>query len=217
MGDDMDMDAEMDDDMDMDAEMDDDMDMDMDSEDSVSKEELGDIKDKLDDLMAEFESLMGDDSMDLDTSDDLDSEEDDLESEIDDFEDEEEDEEADLEDEEEGLEDEDMMEAVQLQKVPGLYGSKIGGDDGQQKKSPIAANSGARGMGSKPVKFAGAHETVPTSPKRPSNEYSKKEGSLIGDVGNTPGKKKASDLKAAPKPVTSQASGVNNRSPVSKG
>jgi len=216
------MDDEMGDMDDMDSEVD--VDVDVDAEGSVSKEELTHIKDQLDDLMAEFEALMGDESADMDMDsdmDDLGSEEEDLEDEVEDFEDEEEEEEEDLEDEEDSLEDEeedeDMMEAVQLQKVPGLYGSRIGGDDGQQKKSPVAANSGARGMGSKPVRFSGDHETVPTSPKGPSNEYSKKEGSLIGDVANTPGRKKAPELKAAPKPVTSQASGVNNKSPVSKG
>lgn len=113
-------------------------------------------------------------------------------------------------DEEEAVE-EDVMEAVQLQKV-----SVTHGDDGAQKKSPVAANAGAKGMDSKPVKFSGAHEAVPTGPKGPSNEYSKKEGTLIGDVGNSPGKKKGPELKAAPKAETKDGSD-NKKSPVAKG
>ena len=123
------------------------------------------------------------------------------------------------ESEEAGEEEEALAEAVQLQKVPGLYGSKIGGDDGAQKKSPVAANAGAKGMDSKPVKFSGDNEAVPTGPKGPSNEYSKKEGDLpgAGKFKNVPGGKAKVALAAAPKPVTSQASGVNVKSPVAKG
>lgn len=112
-----------------------------------------------------------------------------------------------------GDEEEALAEAVQLQKV-----SVTHGDDGAQKKSPVAANAGAKGMDSKPVKFSGDHEAVPTSPKGPSNEYSKKEGELpgAGKFKNVPGGKAKVDLSAAPKPVTSQASGVNTKSPVAK-
>lgn len=107
----------------------------------------------------------------------------------------------------------EMMEAVQLQKV-----SVTHGDDGAQKKSPVAANSGAKGMDSKPVKFSGDHEAVPTSPKGPSNEYSKKEGDLpgAGSFKNVPGGKAKVDLSAAPKPVTKDGS-ANSKSPVAKG
>ncbi len=153
-----------------------------DAEGSVDKSELGDIKDKLDDLMAEFEAIMSGDAGE---------------------------EEVEVSDEEEAL-----AEAVQLQKV-----SVTHGDNGAQTKSPVTANSGAKGMDSKPVKFSGDHEAVPTSPKGPSNEYSKKEGDLpgAGKFKNVPGGKAKVDLAAAPKPVTSQASGVNVKSPVAKG
>jgi hypothetical protein len=150
-------------------------------EGSVDKAELGDIKDKLDELMAEFESIMsGDDGEEME----VDSEE-----------------------------EEAMMEAVQLQKV-----SVTHGDDGVQKKSPVAANAGAKGMDSKPVKFSGDNEAVPTGPKGPSNEYSKKEGDLpgAGKFKNVPGGKAKVDLSAAPKPVTKDGSS-NDRSPVAKG
>jgi hypothetical protein len=107
----------------------------------------------------------------------------------------------------------EVMEAVQLQKV-----SVTHGDDGANKKSVVPANSGAAGMDSKPVKFSGDHEAVPTSPKGPSNEYSKKEGDLpgAGSFKNVPGGKAKVDLSAAPKPVTKDGS-ANSKSPVAKG
>ena len=107
----------------------------------------------------------------------------------------------------------EMMEAVQLQKV-----SVTHGDNGAQTKSPVTANSGAKGMDSKPVKFSGDHEAVPTGPKGPSNEYSKKEGDLpgAGSFKNVPGGKAKVDLSAAPKPVTKDGS-ANSKSPVAKG
>lgn len=161
---------------------------DHDAEGSVDKDDLADIKDKLDDLMAEFEAIMSGES-----DDDLGGDTDDLEVDID--------------------SEEEVMEAVQLQKV-----SVTHGDDGANKKSVVAANSGAKGMDSKPVKFSGDNEAVPTSPKGPSNEYSKKEGELpgAGKFKNVPGGKAKVDLSAAPKPVTKDGSS-NDRSPVAKG
>ena len=149
-----------------------------DEEGAVDKAELSDIKDKLDDLMAEFEALM-----------------------------------SGGEGSEEGEEEEVVAEAVQLQKV-----SVTHGDDGVQKKSPVPANSGAKGMDSKPVKFSGAHEAVPNGPKGPSNEYSKKEGELpgAGSFKNVPGGKAKVDLAAAPKPTTKDGA-ANTKSPVAKG
>jgi hypothetical protein len=167
-----------------------DMEASHDEEGSVDKEDLSDIKDKLDELMAEFESLMsGEDSVDSVDSDDSEEVEVDVDSE------------------------EEVMEAVQLQKV-----SVTHGDNGVQTKSTVAANSGAKGMGSKPVKFSGDNEAVPTGPKGPSNEYSKKEGELpgAGKFKNVPGGKAKVDLSAAPKPVTKDGSAYD-RSPVAKG
>ena len=171
-----------------------DLEADHDAEGSVDKEDLGDIKDKLDDLMAEFEALMGGDA-------DMGGDEEEVEGG---------EEEVAISEEET---DEEVMEAVQLQKV-----SVTHGDDGANKKSVVAANSGAKGMDSKPVKFSGDHEAVPTSPKAPSNEYSKKEGELpgAGSFKNVPGGKAKVDLSAAPKPVTKDGS-ANSKSPVAKG
>jgi len=221
MGDEMvDVDVEDDADMDMDMDMDADMSDDM-TGGEVDKGDLASIKDKLDELMAEFEEIMGADS-DAEDMEDMEDDAEDMADDEEDMEDDMEDMEDDAEDmaaDEEDMEDEESLaEAVQLQKVPGLYNSKIGGDDGANKRSVVAANSGARGMGSKPVKFAGDHETVPNGPKAPSNYGTKGEKEVpgAGSFGNAPGQK-GKKLSAAPKPVTSQASGVNNKSPVSKG
>ena len=121
------------------------------------------------------------------------------------------------EQEEEEVEEEDVMEAVQLQSVKGLYGSKIGGDDGANPKSPTTFNSGQAGMDSKPVKFSGQAETVPTAPKAPSNSYAKGETQVkhAGQFKNAPGHKDQ-NLEKAPAAHKAQASGVNTKSPVAE-
>jgi len=160
-----------------------DMEMDHDEEGSVDKAELGDIKDKLDDLMAEFEALMGGEEAG--------------------------EEEVEADDEMS----EEMMEAVQLQKV-----SVTHGDNGANPKSPTLHEPKIKAAGVAPVKFSGGAETVPTGPKGPSNEYSKKEGELpgAGSFKNVPGGKAKVDLAAAPKPVTKDGS-ANSKSIVAKG
>lgn len=106
---------------------------------------------------------------------------------------------------------EEVMEAVQLQKV-----SVTHGDNGVQTKSTVAANSGAKGMDSKPVKFSGDDEAVPTGPKNPSNAYSKGETSVpgAGSFKNAPGHK-SQDLGSTPKPVTKDGA-TGTHSPVAK-
>lgn len=152
------------------------------------------IEDKLDQLMAEFEEIMSggegaEDMGDEEAVDDMSGEED----------------AADMGDEEA------MMEAINLQKV-----SVTHGDNGQNTKSPTTFNSGAAGMDSKPVKFAGASESVPTSPKKPSDYLTKGEGNLpgAGNFKNVPGKNNA-NLGKTPAPVKKDgASGT--KSPVAK-
>ena len=124
---DMDMgDAEMD--MD-DAEADMDMDSDMgDESEPATKDDIMNLEDKLDELMAEFEALMN-------------KEEDEAEEDM----------KADEEDEEA---DEEVMESVEMKKVAPVKH----GDDGANKASPVAKNSGQAGMASKPVKFSGDGE-----------------------------------------------------------
>lgn len=156
------------------------------------------IEDKLDQLMAEFEELMGGEG---EGEEDYDSEEEvggDIDMDAD----------ADFGDEE----DEDaVMEAVQLQKV-----SVTHGDNGQNTKSTVKFNSGQNGMASRPVKFAGDSEAVPTSPKAPSNPYTKGETQVkgAGSFKNAPGKK-SQDLSSAPKPKHGD-DGSNSRSPVAE-
>jgi hypothetical protein len=153
------------------------------------------IEDKLDQLMAEFEDIMGGgDDM---AGDDMDfGDEDDDMNEMGYAMDE---------------DDEAMMEAVQLQKV-----SVTHGDNGVQTKSPVTFNSGKAGMDSSPVNFSGGAESHPTGPKGPSNAYSKGETSVkgAGSFKNAPGQK-SQDLTAAPKAVTKDGS-ANDKSPVAE-
>ena len=155
-----------------------------------------DLEDKLDQLMAEFEEIMAGDDDEVAADDDFaagDEEMDDAEADFG------------------AADDEAMMEAVQLQKV-----SVTHGDNGVQNKSTVDANSGQAGMDSKPVKFSGASETVPTGPKGPSNAYAKGETSVkgAGSFKNAPGQK-GQDLSAAPKPTTKDAAGAV-KSPVAE-
>jgi hypothetical protein len=154
------------------------------------------IEDKLDQLMAEFEDIMGGGA-----DDDMGGEED--------FGDEG-DADMDFGDEED---EEAMMEAVQLKKV-----SVTHGDNGVQTKSPGLQGSGQAGMDSHPVKFSGAAESVPTAPKAPSNFYSKGETSVkgAGNFKNSPGKDNFKDKgEAAPKPKHGD-DGSNAKSPVAE-
>jgi hypothetical protein len=137
-----------------------------------------DLEDKLDELMAEFESLMGDEGgademdaeMDMEVGDDMDSEE--------------------VVDDE--LETEGMYENVDLKAAPKPVTAEEGGVN---KKSTVAANSGAKGAIAKPVSMTGdtAHgRTAPTAK----------------DMGSTT----QPNVKPAVKPHLAQAAGVNNKS-----
>jgi hypothetical protein len=156
------------------------------------------IEDKLDQLMAEFEDIMGGGA---DAGDDMDfgDEEGDMDGDEMDF---------------GGEEDEEaMMEAIQLKKI-----SVTHGDNGVQTKSPGLQGSGQAGMDSHPVKFSGAAESVPTAPKAPSNFYSKGETSVkgAGNFKNAPGKDNFKDKgEAAPKPKHGD-DGSNAKSPVAE-
>ena len=176
---------------------------DMDDEGSV-EDRVVDIEDKVDNLerlMAEFEEIMNGGGGDEESLDDMDDEAgafaggDDMQN----------------------PEGDEMMEAITLKPVKGLYGSKIGGDDGQQTKSTVRFNSGQNGMASKPFALGGKSESVPTSPKGPSNYGSKGETQVkgAGSFKNVPAQAKQ-DLTAAPKPTTTQAAGVNTKSPLAE-
>ena len=146
--------------------------------DAGLEDRVVDLEDKLDELMAEFESLMGDEGgsdemdaeMDMEVGDDMDSEE--------------------VVDDE--METEGFMEAVDLKAAPKPVTSEEGGVN---KKSTVAANSGAKGAVAKPVSMTGdtAHgRTAPTAK----------------DMGSTT----QPNVKPATKPHLAQASGVNTKS-----
>ena len=189
-------------DLDSDEEDRDGMD-DMDDEGSV-EDRVVDIEDKVDNLerlMAEFEEIMNGGGGDEESLDGMDDEAgafaggDDMGN----------------------PEGDEMMEAITLKPVKGLYGSNIGGDNGQQTKSTVRFNSGQNGMASKPFALGGKSESVPTSPKGPSNYGSKGETQVkgAGSFKNAPAQA-SQDLTAAPKPTTTQAAGVNTKSPLAE-
>jgi hypothetical protein len=171
---------------------------DMDDEEGV-EDRLISIEDKLDQLMAEFEEIMGNNDAE-DAGDEM-AADDEMGTD-----------EMGADDEMNMTDEEAMMEAIVLKKV-----SVTHGDNGQNTKSTSLQNSGQAGMDSRPVKFSGASETVPTGPKGASNFYSKGE-SQVKDASkwkNAPAQNNA-DLEKAPAPSKSQASGVNNTSPVAE-
>jgi hypothetical protein len=193
-------DEEVDGDYDVEGDMgDDEVDFELDADegddhhaDMGGNEELEDrvvdLEDKLDELMAEFEAMMGDEGSDDD------------------------DEEVDVE-----VDDEMVAEATEMKKVPVSHND---GSDKSAEKSPVDANSGQKGMASKPVNFdMGGDETVPTAPKKPSNYGTKGEGEVKGatswknKVGgdSATGKGKG---ESTPKPVNKQPAGGDQRSPV---
>lgn len=168
---------------------------DMSGDDEESGEEAGeeDLEDRVESLEDKLEYLMAEFEKDMGGEEVVDSEEE-------------------VEINEEEME-EEVMEAVQLQKV-----SVTHGDNGSNTKSPALHEPKVKAAGVNPVKFSGHDESVPTGPKGPSNEYSKKEGELpgAGKFKNVPGGKAKVDLTAAPKPVTKDGSS-NDKSPVAKG
>jgi len=154
-----------------------------------------DLEDKLDELMAEFEALMGDNGNDS-VGDEMGG--DDLE--MDDTETAEfsnGDEESEEEEVEMG-----MMEAVNLAKAPAPVTSEPAGTN---TKSTVTANSGAKGAMAHPVKMTGD-----TAQGRPAP----KAGELIGKVQNSVGGDKK--LTPATKPHLAQATGVNTKTPFPK-
>jgi hypothetical protein len=181
---------------DMDAEFDDeaetagkDMTRDMEDEhdDGELENRVVDLEDKLDELMAEFEAMMdGGNGADMGDTPDM----------------------TDIEVQDDEYETEGMMmpmeEAISLKQVhPKTTTQEAPGTD---TKSTVAANSGARGAMAQPVKMTG--DTAQGRPAPTTKD-------LIGRVGNSPAQGVQSP-KAAPKPVTSQAAGVNTRTPFPK-
>jgi hypothetical protein len=186
-------DEDMDMEVDIDADGDDavDMDMDVDSDEDL-EDRVVDLEDKLDELMAEFESMMGGD--DMGGADELDSPDMTGMEVVDD--------EMETEGMGMGMAPIPMEEAVSLKAVP----APKHGDNGANNKSPVAFNSGAKGMAASPVKMTG--DTAQGRPAPTTKD-------LIGKVGNSPAQG-TQDPKPATKPHLAQATGVNTKSPLPK-
>jgi len=164
--------------------------------DAELEDRVVDLEDKLDELMAEFESMMGGDS---DTSD-MDSDE---MGDGDDFGPEEGGDAIEMDDTEEM-----MSENVALDKAPA---PKTSEESFVNKKSTVAANSGKAGMEGAPVKMTG--DTAEGRPAPKTQDLPE-----AGKFRNVPGKGGSNaKLDAAPKPVTTQAAGVNTKTPFPKG
>ena len=173
-----------------------DMEQDHDGEGNI-EDRVVDLEDKLDELMSEFEALMGGDEGDDGIDSDLAGDEgeplggDAL-----------------AQDDTQAFGDEQgMMENVQLDKVA----TPKMGDDGANNKSVVAFNSGAKGMQGAPVKMTGDTAQGRSAPKT---------GDLpqAGTFKNVPGKGTSnSKLASAPKPTTAQAAGVNTKTPFPRG
>ena len=153
-----------------------------------------DLEDKLDELMAEFEAIMGGDEGQDGIESDLAGEEgDEVEGD------------AMAADDTMAFDtEESMMENVTLAAAPKPVTTEPAGTN---TKSTVAVNSGAKGMASSPVKMTGD-----TAQGRPAP----KTGELIGKVQNTPASGNKT-LSPATKPVTAQAAGVNTKTPFPKG
>ena len=215
-----------------DVEIDFDDEVELDDEDYEEDEEeeledrVVDLEDKLDQLMAEFEQEFGEEEMD-DGEEEMDAGEEEMDAGEEEME---LDEGRRAKQEREGLKDlrkskeerryaandfDKVDEAVEMKKVTVTH---TDGADASAKKSIVDSNSGQKGMASKPVNFSGA-ESVPTSPKRPSNYGAKGETEVKGaasfknkvggdaSIGSGKG-------ESAPKPVKTQATGANERSAV---
>jgi len=177
----------------MEAEGDDDMGEEM--ADADIEDRVVDLEDKLDELMAEFEALMGDQGeADVDTEMDMEVDSDDGMTDI---------EVADDEMETEGMMKMPMEEAINLKAAPAPVKSE---EAGVNKKSTVAANSGAVGAAAQPVKMTG---DVAQGRPAPTTK------DLIGKVQNTPAQ---STVKQEPatKPHLAQATGVNTKTPFPK-
>jgi len=187
-------------DMSMDVEDETDMDGDDHHGDVGGNEELEDrvmdLEDKLDELMAEFEELMGDQDasdMDVDTEVSMDADGMDME-EIDDD-----------EMETEGMMKMPMGEAITLKAAPKAVTSEEGSIN---KNSTVPKNSGARGAVAQPVKMTGD-----TAEGRPAPQAK----DMISDFQNRAGAS-MKDQKAAPRPQMKPSNGgINNDSPLPRG
>jgi hypothetical protein len=199
-------DAEFDDEAEEDGEdLTHDMEHDHDADEGDIEDRVVDLEDKLDELMAEFEALMGDEAGEGHGDDEFDMEPVDGEVGGDAY----------ADDDTSEFQDMPMSENISLAKVA----APTHGDNGANSKSPVAANSGAAGMAAKPVRNT-ATEANPdgtSAYKAPTSYADKGRGNLpgAGQFKNVPAKN-GSKLEAAPKPKFDQG-GQNTRTPFPKG
>ena len=160
------------------------------SDETATKDDIMNLEDKLDQLMAEFEAAMGGDDMGMGDGDGFGPEEGGDAIEMDD-----------TDEMEPG-----MMEAISLKAAP----KPVTAEQGNGKAGPVAFNSGATGMASKPVKTGtdggGKHDAA--------GAYSNQVKDQPGYQGNghygKPG--------PAPKPkMGANSEGQNNTSPLPRG
>ena len=155
----------------------------------ATKDDIMNLEDKLDQLIAEFEDLMGND--DMGDGDDFGADEGGDAIEMDDTD-----------------EMMPMAEAVSLKAAPKPTTSEEGSVN---KKSTYAANSGQAGMAARPVHTGtdggGHHDTA---------AYKNTSKDLISDFQNKAGAS-MKDPKPATKPHLAQATGVNTKSPLPTG
>ena len=199
-------DIETDDGEDMEGEIDLDADEMGDEGEEGLEDRVVDLEDKLDELMAEFEAMMGDEGGEEDMGDEDmgDGDEDMMESAEDD---EETVEESAEEDEEEG--EETLEESVQLQKVPT---AKMG-DNGENTKSPtLGANNKVSSNGAKPV-AAGFQDSGKGGTQGGLLNPTPKD--IPGNYKNAPGSKFNEKGEAAPKPKHGD-DGADKKSPVAE-
>ena len=184
-----------------------DIEADHDAEGSV-EDRVVDLEDKLDELMAEFEALLGDEAGEEEHADaEFDMEPVDGEVGGDAY----------VDDDTSEFQDMPMSENVDLKAAPKPVTTEPAGTN---TRSTTAFNSGAAGMAAKPVHNV-ANEANPdgtASYKAPTSYADKGRGNLpgAGSFKNVPGKDN-SKLAPATKPTLTQAAGTNSRTPFPKG
>ena len=167
-------------------------DMEQDHDEGNIEDRVVDLEDKLDELMAEFESLMGDDNG--------------IESDLAGEEGEEVAGDAMAADDTMAFDtDESMMENITLAAAPKPTTTEPAGTN---TKSTVAFNSGAAGMQGAPVRMTGD-----TAKGRPAPSTSPVSSDKFQNAPATGTK----TLSPATKPVTTQAAGVNTKTPFPKG
>ena len=159
----------------------------MGGDEPASKDDIMNLEDKLDQLMAEFEDLMGGD--DMGDGDGFGPDEGGDAIEMDD-----------TDEMEPG-----MMEAVSLKAAPKPVTS-------ENKKSTYAANSGQAGMASRPV-----HTGAAEGGHHDTSAYSNNTKDLIGKVGNTPAQGTQKPSAAPKPKMGAGSEGQNNKSPLPTG